>query len=289
MKILDGMGVTLNGLDLSESTAVGATFKVNELEGFDELPGTTGQSIQNAYADGGWVDEAFVQPKSVRLLARIWASNRPAATAAIKAFNQAVPVRRLAPLAVSMDGEVRHRMVRQEGEPKEPRPVSNYVQLDVQLSDPFSRILSGDGSGPTFIAGPVGLPRVIGGLNLPPGGFSAPFRIVATVDSGEIALGTEGTATPPVLIRLDGPFPDATIRTSDGQSMTYTEPISAGQWVEINLDGPRSYCKINGTVSRRNRLLGDWIIPADGMVFKFDSSVYNPVASMTLSAYTAWR
>lgn len=494
MELQDGIGYQLNGLDLGQTTAAGAKFKTLGVDGFEELPGTTGRSNQNAYADGGWVDEAFVEPKTIVLRERIQSgNNRPAATEALRMFNRAVPVRSLAPLVVSMDGEVRHRLVRQEGEPSQPRPVDDYVLMDVQLSDPFSRILSGDGTGPTFAAGPVGLPRVVGGLRLLPevrtnpstnpgalspgtgfatwslgvgeagattyitgavdgpvagptsyarrttttaktsgsngwtatsgvyratkaglagqsetvsvwvrytgagtqaitmraqvnnaagttinsgdstpytlasgvwarisatvvaaadyatigwwafqtsaqilpvgstmdstgvlpgdpgpyfdgstpsgggitfawtaapgaststataSGLRAPFRIVATVQSGEIILATNGTTTPPVLLRLNGPFVDATITTGDGQTMTYTEAVDAGQWVDIRLDGPRSYVKINGTVNRRSKLRGNWIIPADGMAFKFNSSVYNPDASMMLSAHSAWR
>ncbi|MFS0831993.1 hypothetical protein ABC337_15185 [Arthrobacter sp. 1P04PC] len=286
-------GISLNGLDLTGVVGQ-ATFKALDVENWAAGPGSTGDSIQNQYGDGGWVNEAFDTDKRLIIPGTIKGPDRESVRSGFDLLNSLIPRKDLRPLVVDEDGLVRHTLVRLD----QPRPDFKYLSdrlgsFTIQLVAPRGRKLAGDGSGPTTLAGPVGLPKVEGGLRLvPPGVRYVPggVRIVATVRSGQIVLGTAGNATPPVLLRIRGPIPDFTITATLGdtiQVQRYTEAVPAGQFVDIDLD--KRLVRINGTVSRRNKLIGPWITPADGMTFKFESSAQNDTASMELFASSAWR
>lgn len=280
----------LNGFPIQGLEADGTEWSAHILDGWWESVDSTGQTYQESYGDGGWVDEAFSTSRSLVTGGLLIGTSRPAARAAWERFIAAIPVKTLAPLAVYEDGLVRHCMVRQEHKPVMRWESDRIIRWNVQLTAPDFRKLEGDGSGPSFTSGPVGLPKTIGGKRIKPGGIRAPFRVVAKVLDGQRILGTQGAATPPTLVRVTGPVPDFTITATLGdtvQVQQYTEPVPAGQYVDIDLD--KRSVKINGSVSRRNKLVGPWIVPADGMAFKFTSSVQNDTASMELFASSAWR
>jgi len=293
MRLDRGIGWSLNGFDLSGTDPDGVRWLVKDVENWDDPANTKGGVTQKEYGDGGWVGPTYLEPPSLVLKARLLAPTRAAAIRARDAFKGIIPVRNLAPLVLVDGGVMKHRMVKQEGRPSIKQITDHHVDISVQLVASDVRVLAGDGSAPSFAAGPVALPTVDGGLRVaPPGVRYVPggARIVATVRSGQIVLGTAGNATPPVLLRIRGPLPDFTITATLGdtiQVQRYTEAVPAGQFVDIDLD--KHLVRVNGTVSRRNKLIGPWIVPADGMTFKFDSSAQNDTASMELFASSAWR
>ncbi|MFS0718869.1 hypothetical protein [Arthrobacter phoenicis] len=266
---------------------------MKDVENWDDPAAARGGVTPNVYGDGGRVEPTFLEPPALVLKARLLARTRAEATSARDAFKAAIPVRTLAPLVLVDGGVMKHRMVKQEGRPSIKQITDHHVDISVQLVAADVRLLAGDGSGPTFIARPAGLPKVTGGLRIvPPGLLLSPggIRVAAVVASGQVVLGTSGNATPPALLRIRGPLPDFTITATLGdaiQVQRYIEPVPAGQYVDIDLD--RRVVRINGNVSRRNKLVGPWIVPADGMTFKFDSSIQNDIASMELFASSAWR
>lgn len=294
MRLTAGTGWALGGFDLSGVDAAGVDWLVtSDTEGVDDMPGTRGGVVDQEHADGGRVEPTYLESLSIVLRVRISAPTPESADAALEQLKAAVPVRDLAPLVHTERGRSRHRLVKQEGKPTFKRVSEYIIDASIQLAAPNPRALDGDGTGPTFTAGPVALPKVTGGLRIKPPGIRLKpggIRIKATVNSGQILLDTEGTETPPTLLRIVGPLPDFTITATLGDSIQvqrYIEPVPAGQFLDIDLD--RRLVRINGTVSRRNKLVGPWIIPAPGMVFKFDSSTHNDTASMQLFASSAWR
>lgn len=284
MRVVNGFGATLNGFDLVGTDPSGATWKVRDIENWLPLPATTGTVTQNAYADGGWLGEAFFQPKPLRLIQQITASGRAQMNAAISQFNAAIPVRSVAPLAMLDAGVLRYRMVRMEGAPALPKHTGLFAMADVQLVDPFGRMLSGDGSTAFTYTASTGLPSTTGGLTVP---FTLAATIPATVTSGSVTVTNQGNTTPPVKIIIAGPVTNPVIRTTTGGLMTFTIALSAGQTLEVDLD--KKTVKINGTVNRRNTLAGSWIVPAAGTVLSFDASSYNSSAQMTVQWSDAWR
>lgn len=280
----------LNGFPVQGTEADGTEWSLHTLDGWWEPTDSTGETFQNSGRDGGWVDEAYSTSRTLVVGGLLIGASRPAARAAWERLVAAIPVKDLAPLVVHEDGLVRHCLVRQEHKPAIVWLSNRIIKWSVQLSAPGFRKLAGDGTARSFSSGPVRLPKTTGGKRLKPGGIRTPFRIVATVRDGSAVLGTSGKATPPTLVRIMGPLPDFTITATTGsliQAMRYTEPVPAGQYVDVDLD--KRQVRINGAVSRRNKLVGAWITPEDGTVFKFDSSVQNDTASMELFASSAWR
>lgn len=283
MQVVNGVGTTLAGFELSGVDAAGVSWKVNDIEAWDDLPGTTGQSYQQAYGDGAWVDEAFWEAQPLRLLGRIYAPDRASAADALSRLKAAVPMRSPRPLVVSSDGLVRHRMVRLEGKPKFPPVTDQFIRFDIQLTDPLGRLLSGDGTTGFTHSAVTSLPVVTGGLVVD--GLQAPFQVVATAAAGSVTVTNGGNARPPVAVLLTNVV-NPTITADDGQVMRFAITVGAGQTLEVDLDAKT--VKLNG-VNRRNTLSGGWIVAADGTELSFNASTYNATARMTVRWSDAWR
>ena len=277
MRIVGGYGVSLGGLDLMGVDEFGVSWKTNAIEDWDAPPGNTAEVVQNQFADGGYLTPGFLEPKTVRLVGRLLAPDRPSARAAIYRLTRLLPLVGTAIVAVSEDGTVTHRVMKVEGAPKIPRPTDVYASFDVLLTAPDSRILSGDGSTPYQYSATAFLPSTSGGLQVP---FMVPFSIGATVIGNSVTVTAAGDAPPPVLVRINGPAVQPIIRDDLGGAMPLDISLDAGQWLDVDLDART--IKINSTVNRRNLLRGPWITPRPGMVLSLDAAVYNPATSMTV-------
>ncbi|WP_157374906.1 hypothetical protein [Arthrobacter alpinus] len=277
MRIVGGYGITFGGLDLQGMDEFGVSWKTNALEDWDAPPGNTTDVVQNSFSDGGWMSPGYREPKTVRIVGRLVAPDRPAARAAIYRLTRVIPSVGTAVVAVSEDGTVTHRQMKIDGAPKIPRPTDVYASFDLLLTAPASRLFSGDGSSPYQFSASVFLPFTSGGLQL---SVTAPFSIGATVVNGSVTVTAAGDAPPPVLVRVNGPAVQPVIRDGDGDSMLLDISLDAGQWLDVDLDART--IKINSTVNRRNVLRGPWIVPRAGMVLSLDAAVYDPLTSMTV-------
>ena len=296
MRTPGGSGWALNGFPTDGTDESGVEWiTTSDTEGWDDMAGTRGGVVPREDGDGARVEPTYLDPVPVVLRVRIKGPDPEATVRALAQLKAAVPVRLPAPLVYISRGTARHRMVKQEGKPTFKRVSETIIDAAIQLVAPDPLLFGGDGTGPTFTAGPVGLPRVEGGKRISTAKplrltAATPLRIAAKVTSGQLALAVGGTERPPTIIRITGPLPDFTIKANLGESIQvqrYIDPVPAGQFLEIDL--ARRTVKINGQVSRRNRLVGRWIIPAPGMVFEFTSSTYNETAAMAITATSAWR
>ena len=283
MRLDHGIGWSLNGFDISGTDPEGVRWLTRDVKRWDSPPGSTGAVTQNQFADGAWIGPAYLQSKPMVIEGRAIVLGRPLREsrslikAALADFNAAIPVRDLAPLALSDFGDVYHRLIRQEGDP-DVRLVSDYeLTFSVQVVAPKSRKLGGDGSTPYQHQQTVHLPSSAGGFQLP---AVAPFSIDAVVVNGAVAIHGRGTAAPPVLVRVHGPAVRPVIREQDGGVMLLDISLDTGHWLDVNLDART--IKINSTVSRRNALQGRWITPRAGLVLSLDAAVYDPQTSMTV-------
>lgn len=277
MRTIEGLGYSLDGLDLNGPDGAGVDWLVFEVEDWDSRPSTTGQVFQKDFAHGGWMTPAWDEKHVMRLTGRMKCPDRPASSEAGRQFNRALPMYGLAALARSMDGVTQHRKVRVYGVPKIVRPTDTYITYDVIIEAPDARKLGGDGSTPYQFSATAFLPSTTGGLQL---GVTAPFSIGATVVNGSVTVTARGDAPPPVLVRINGPIVGPVIRDRDGNSMPLDISLDAGQWLDVDLDART--IKLNSTVSRRNVLRGRWITARSGMVLSLDADVYNPLANMTV-------
>jgi hypothetical protein len=283
--------ITLGGLNLNGAYG-DSIIKALDVQNWSAGPGTTGTVTQNAYSHGGWIDEAFDTSPRYIIPGTVKGPNQVTVREAITALIAAIPRNELGNLTVDEGGLVRTAKVRLDQAP--PSIVwltDTLAQFSIQLVAPDARLLEGNGNGYSFESGQVRLPHTTGGLRIKPGGLRIrPLRINAVVNSGSAVLTTRGNTTPPTLIRVRGPLPDFTITATTGdriQVQTYTQAVPAGQYVDIDLAART--VKINGQVNRRNHLVGNWIEPANGTLFRFTSSTYNTTASMEIFSSSAWR
>lgn len=283
--------ITLGGMNLNGKFG-DATIKAQDVKNWSAGPGTTGSVEQNAFADGGWIDEAFDTSPRYIIPGTVKGPNQVVVREAITALVAAIPRNELGNLTVDEGGLVRTARVRLDQAPPAIEWITDTLAaFSIQLVAPDARLLEGNGNGYSFESGQVRLPHTTGGLRIKPGGLRIrPLRVNAVVNSGSVVLNTRGNATPPTLIRVRGPLPDFTITATTGdriQSQTYTQAVPDGQFVDIDLAART--VKINGQVNRRNHLVGNWIVPGNGTLFRFTSSAYNTTASMEIFSSSAWR
>lgn len=249
----------------------------NKLLGWWDGVGGTGKSFQNEFADGAWITPAFDEARTIVVEGHIWADDQPTLRDGIAWVKSQVPKSELGPFVAVEHERVSHVLVRRDGQPEVRWDGGLSASFSIQLTAPDSRILSGDGSTPYQHSATAFLPSTTGGLQPP---FMVPFSIGATVIGNSVTVTATGDAPPPVLVRINGPVVQPIIRDDAGGQMPLDISLSAGQWLDVDLDART--IKINSTVNRRNLLRGPWITPRPGMVLSLDAAVYNPATSMTV-------
>lgn len=283
--------ISLGGLNLNGSHG-SATIKALDVKNWSAGPGTNGEVFQHANRHGGWIDDAYDTSPRYIIPGTVKGPDSTAVREAVTALVAAIPRNELGPLTVDEGGLVRTAQVRLDQAPPDVEwHTDTLASFTIQLVAPDARLLEGTGAGYAFQSGLVRLPQTSGGLRIKPEGLRIrPLRVKGITTSGSVTLSTVGNATPPTLVRVNGPVPDFTITAVTGGSIQvqrYTEPVPAGQFVDIDLNART--VKINGQVNRRNKLVGNWIDPANGTLFKFSSSTYNTTASMEIFSSSAWR
>lgn len=136
----------------------------------------------------------------------------------------------------------------------------------------------------------MNLPQQTGGLCLG-AGLCAPFGVPAQVVAGHEILLSCGTAPSSALLRIYGPVsePRVTLLGPDGnpQVLRYHGALDAAQWLEV--DTRARTALLNGTVSRRGQMSGDWfLIPPGSSEVSFEAPAYNAAARLEVSWRSAW-
>lgn len=286
MRLQNGVGTVMNGLDLNGVDEFGVSWKTNEIPNWPARSGSTGDTIQNPYDDYGTSTPAFATPMAYNIVGRAFAPSRAAALAAIDRFNAAIPFRVRGPLAVQMDGITRHRLVRLEDQnPKVNLVTDRLMQYDIQVSAPDARQFAGDGTTASSGSVRLFLPFASSGFAPP---LTPPFAIAAVVISGSSIVHSSGSATPRASARFTGPLDHPVLRTSDGQFLKLDLIIPAGQFVDVDFD--KRTTKINGLVDRSGDLLGDYLLIPPGVDLTVALTVdsYNPDGFVDLTWLDAW-
>jgi hypothetical protein len=134
----------------------------------------------------------------------------------------------------------------------------------------------------------LGLPLSSGGLTVP---LTVPFAITGGVLSGSLTLSNAGTTDTGLTLRIDGPVSEPTValRPSGGdtQTLRYLDDLGAGESLTIDTRARTAY--VNGGVSRRGRVVGDWFLlpPGDSEVF-FGAAAYDASAQLTVLWRDSW-
>ena len=151
-------------------------------------------------------------------------------------------------------------------------------------------------SGELQIAGPTGLPVIIGGLCVP---FCLPACINSELISGQLELVNIGTANTGLFVRIDAGAdgvvrPGFLLRRADGtvQSVSVNITLNPGEWLEI--DTVKGTVLINGLPEANQRGVTDWNIDPYPLqpgvnLLRFTSGEPSDTATITVTYRHAWK
>ena len=138
------------------------------------------------------------------------------------------------------------------------------------------------------------LPSSSGGMTFPyhfeePGVSVASWQWSEDVVFGKVSLSNEGTASSPVLIRIDGPVVDPQVlHVGSGHVMAFNMSLGSGHYVTVN--GVTHEILVDGTDPARGRVVRrEWTQAEPGLnVWGFNAGEYSATARMTVSFYPAY-
>lgn len=144
------------------------------------------------------------------------------------------------------------------------------------------------------VSGVSGLPSSSGGMRFPyhfeEAGVSPSSWVWSeNVVSGQVALGNVGTASSPVMIRIDGPVVNPQVlHVGSGHVIAFGVSLGSGHYATMN--GVTHEILIDGTDPARGRVKRrEWSQAEPGMnVWGFNASEYSAAARMTVSFYPAY-
>lgn len=282
-QVLDGKRVDVGSLKLGMVDEWGVAWRI----GADGLQGWDSAEIRADYtpreADhGAWASPLYLSERPITLAGTIVASTADALDLAADRLLESVALEDV--LLVVYDAIPRQAWVRRSGKPLlryETDLAANYSVM-VTAADPrrYATELS------TY---ETPLPSTTGGLTIP---LTLPFTIDATTDEGQIAAYNAGSFETRPVFTITGPVTSPRIHTQyeDGTVKTLTLTLTLGSGDEVVIDTDRHTVVLNGDVSRRRYLSGEWpVIGARQEVsFQFRASTYNSTARLTATWRSAW-
>jgi hypothetical protein len=157
---------------------------------------------------------------------------------------------------------------------------SGYVNAAFVALDPL--LYSGEENSMGLV-----LPTQSGGLVVP---FTVPFTIDGVTIGNSAFIVNSGTATAALRFHIAGPVVEPRIAVfHDGVStvLRFALTLTAGQWLDVDTRERTAY--LNGTVSRRGQVYGDWPLLESGeSEISFDASTYDASAALTVFWRDAW-
>lgn len=282
-QLLDGKRVDIGGIQLGMVDSSSVAWRI----GADGLQGWDSAEVRAEYTPregdhGAWASPLYLGERPITVAGTITAADGPGLDGAVDRLLETVGLS--STLLVVYDTTPRQAWVRRSG-----KPLVQYLtdrlatySLMVTAPDPrrYSTVLQSE---------QVPLPVTTGGLTLP---TTAPVVIDAVTESGEIEAANEGAfETRPVFV-IDGPVVTPTIHTvypgGTVKSLTVSTSLATGDQLVIDTD--RHTAVLNGSVSRRRYVSGQW--PAIGahesVSFQFRAGSYNSTARLTASWRSAW-
>lgn len=144
------------------------------------------------------------------------------------------------------------------------------------------------------VSGVSNLPETSGGMTFPSmfedsTGSLSQWTWSENVTSGKVALSNGGTASSPVMIRVDGPVVDPQVlHAGSGHVIAFHMSLGSGHYVTVN--GVTHEILIDGTDPARGRVVRrEWSQADPGMnVWAFNASEHSNEARMTVSFYPAY-
>jgi hypothetical protein len=144
------------------------------------------------------------------------------------------------------------------------------------------------------VSGVSGLPSSSGGMLFPyhfeeTAVSSSSWMWSENVVSGQLSLTNVGTASSPVMIRIDGPVVNPqVVHANSGHTIAFNMSLGSGHYATIN--GVTHEILVDGTDPARGRVKRrEWSQAEPGMnVWGFNASEYSDAARMTVSFYPAY-
>lgn len=144
------------------------------------------------------------------------------------------------------------------------------------------------------VSGVTALPSSSGGMTFPcmfedSAGSLSRWMWSETIVSGRVALSNAGTASSPVMIRIDGPVvAPQVLHVGSGHVIAFDISLGLGHYVTIN--GVTHEILVDGTDPARGRVVRrEWSQAEPGEnVWGFNASEYSVGARMTVSFYPAY-
>lgn len=278
---LGGRRVDLGAIPLGGVDSAGVAWHLQGLEGWDS------PDIRSVYSDreadhGAWASPVYLGKRPITLAGMIEAPDLASLDAATDQILAAVSLTDTT--LVVYESTPKQSVVRRSG-PTLVRPVTSTVaaySLLVTAADPrrYSTTLQTQSTG---------LASITGGMSLP---ITLPLTITAGTASGQITLSNVGTFPTRPIFTIDGPvsdpiitvqYPDSTIR-----QLSYSDDIALGDELVIDTDAHTAL--LNGTVSRRKYLSGQWpeIPPGATVTVQWNASSYDVTALLTGTCRSAW-
>lgn len=145
------------------------------------------------------------------------------------------------------------------------------------------------------VSGVSGLPSTSGGMQFPYRFEDAGVSLSSWMWSedivfGHVSLNNVGTATSPVMIRIDGPVVNPQVsHVGSGHVMVFSMSLGSGHYATVN--GVTHEILIDGTDPARGRVRRrEWSQAEPGMnVWGFNAGEYSGTARMTVSFYPAYK
>jgi hypothetical protein len=277
--VLHAGQVTLGDITLGQTDDFGVEWILSSLTGWDAGPSTGGVE-QRASAHGGWLDTAYLAPRSVAVEGSLIANTWDDAEAALDRLYAAIPLNAPGWLYVNGGARTLQALVRQDGDPLVERS-GGWARFSLAFVAPDPRRYSN-----TETTASTGLPQTSGGLSLP---FSLPVSIGATTTAGVLTVTNEGNMAAPWTATLTGPVPAGATITHRGLSKTLRFPhaVDAGRTLAVAYDGSLS-ALLDGTAGRVVTGSPFFLEPGANEI-AFAAPSYDAASLLSLTFRSAWK
>lgn len=280
--VLGPVQASIGAVTLGVVDAAGVAWTLGRLDGWDSADVRTQYSDRQA-DHGSWPGQAYLQARVLTLGGTVTADDQTQLEACLETLREAISLDDT--LLTVYESVPKQCTARASGRLLIDRPSDRTAAFSALLTaaDPrrYSTVLQ---------TATTGLPDISGGFTLP---ITLPLTLTAAAASGQITLTNDGTiatrptftilgpvTTPSILVQ----YPDSTVR-----QLSYSDSLGAGDTLVIDTDAHSAV--LNGTVSRRRYLSGDWpeIPPRATVTVQWSAPSYDPAATLTGSCRSAWK
>lgn len=277
---VDGLAVTLGTQILTGTDTSGVQWRTGEVIGWDASPASSRQFTQKTRAPGAWSSTRNAAARSIVLNGQIYCPSIDLLQGALDQLAAAVTFEDTV-LTVTRGSTTRSAIVARQDEmtvtQQGPRVFGWSIQLGAGDPRKFTAALSGN----------TRLPSSTGGFTFP---LTFPWSFTETVTSGRLQLTNPGTATGPVVLRIDGPIvgPQVTHVTT-GTPLVFSSSLSLNTGEYLTVDMEAQTALLNDQSSRNSTLTSrGWSGFSPATVNEWDFTAQSGSGRLTVTATPAW-